>query len=50
MPELVLGPVHRFAGETDATMWVELDKTVRGDRIRGSSASAGGGRPDECAS
>src|SRR5919109_4780841 len=23
MPELVLGPVHRFAGETDATVWVE---------------------------
>ena len=23
MPELVLGPVHRFAGETEATVWVE---------------------------
>ena len=23
MPELVLGPVHRYAGETDATVWVE---------------------------
>jgi hypothetical protein len=23
MPELVLGPVHRYVGETDATVWVE---------------------------
>jgi hypothetical protein len=23
MPELVLGPVHRYAGETEATVWVE---------------------------
>jgi hypothetical protein len=23
MPELVLGPTHRYAGETDATVWVE---------------------------
>src|SRR3712207_7160731 len=23
MPELVLGPLHRYAGETEATVWVE---------------------------
>src|SRR4051794_39580061 len=23
MPEIVLGPLHRFAGDTDATVWVE---------------------------
>src|SRR5215207_11344143 len=23
MPDLVLGPLHRYAGETDATVWVE---------------------------
>jgi hypothetical protein len=23
MPDLVLGPVHRYVGETDATVWVE---------------------------
>src|SRR4028119_1079911 len=25
MPELVLGPLLRYAGETDATVWVETD-------------------------
>ena len=24
-PELVLGPLLRYAGETDATIWVETD-------------------------
>jgi hypothetical protein len=23
MPELLLGPIHRYVGETDATVWVE---------------------------
>ena len=26
MPELVLGPAHRYAGETDATVWVETSE------------------------
>lgn len=25
MPELVLGPLLRYAGETEATVWVETD-------------------------
>ncbi len=25
MPELILGPLLRYAGETDATLWVETD-------------------------
>ena len=25
MPELVLGPLLRYTGETDATLWVETD-------------------------
>ena len=27
MPELVLGPLLRYAGETDATVWVETDRS-----------------------
>jgi hypothetical protein len=38
MPELVLGPLHRFAGETEATVWVETDAAceveVLGRRVR----------------
>jgi hypothetical protein len=25
MPELILGPLLRYAGKTDATVWVETD-------------------------
>jgi hypothetical protein len=38
MPDLVLGPVHRYAGETDATVWVETsepcDVEILGQRER----------------
>ena len=38
MPELLLGPLLRYAGETDATVWVETDAAceveVLGDRSR----------------
>jgi hypothetical protein len=38
MPELILGPLLRYAGETDATVWVETDAAcefeVLGDRSR----------------
>jgi hypothetical protein len=38
MPALVLGPVHRYAGETDATVWVETTDSceveVLGQRAR----------------
>jgi PhoD-like phosphatase len=36
MPDLVLGPVHRYVGETDATVWVETSEpcevTILGQR------------------
>jgi hypothetical protein len=38
MPDLVLGPVHRYVGETDATVWVETsapcEVTILGARER----------------
>lgn len=37
-PELILGPLQRFAGETEATVWVETDRacevTVLGQSVR----------------
>ena len=42
MPSLVLGPLLRYVGETDAVLWVETDSDVRGRgaRRRASAPSA----------
>ncbi|MDQ3286038.1 MAG: alkaline phosphatase family protein [Actinomycetota bacterium] len=37
MPELVLGPLLRYAGETDATVWVETDAACEVEVLGGRS-------------
>ena len=37
MPELLLGPLLRYAGETDATVWVETDATCEVEVLGGRS-------------
>ncbi len=37
MPELLLGPLLRYAGETDATVWVETDAACEVEVLRGRS-------------
>ena len=42
MPELVLGPLLRYAGRTDATVWVETDAPCEVEVTAGDGG--GGGR------
>ena len=37
MPELILGPLLRYAGETDATVWVETDAACQVEVLGGRS-------------
>jgi PhoD-like phosphatase len=37
MPELILGPLLRYAGETDATVWVETDAACEVEVLGGRS-------------
>ena len=37
MPELVLGPLLRYAGETEATVWVETDSACEVEVLAGES-------------
>jgi PhoD-like phosphatase len=39
MPELILGPLLRYAGETDATVWVETDAACEVEVLGGRSCT-----------
>jgi hypothetical protein len=39
MPELILGPLLRYAGETDATVWVETDGSCEVEVLGCSSST-----------
>ena len=44
MPKLILGPLLRWVGETQATVWVETDAPAEVEVLGGDRAAGVGGR------